>query len=65
MRLEATLIERAETFLRRPTLAGSAGVGETVPEGLESGACAHRISQATYGRLREMIRRSPHFVPCR
>jgi hypothetical protein len=65
MRLESTLIGRAETFLRRPTFAGGAGVRGTVLEGPESRACAHQISQATYRRLREMIRRSPHFVPCR
>jgi hypothetical protein len=34
---------------------------ETVLDDLESRACAHQISQATYRMLREMILRSPHF----
>jgi hypothetical protein len=62
MRLESTIIERVETFIRHPTFAGSDGVMEAVLEDLESRACAHLISQATYRRLREMILRSPHFA---
>jgi hypothetical protein len=34
---------------------------ETVLDDLESRACAHQISQATYQMLREMILHSPHF----
>jgi hypothetical protein len=62
MRLESTIIERVETFIRHPTFAGSDGVMETVLEDLECRACAHQISQVTYGRLREMLLRSPHFA---
>jgi hypothetical protein len=62
MRLESTVIERVETLVRHPNFAGSDGVMETVLEDLESRACAHQISQATYRRLREMILRSPHFA---
>ena len=65
MRLESTIIEQVETFLRHPTFAGSDGVMETVLNDLESRAGAHQISQATYERLRERILRSPHFAPCR
>jgi hypothetical protein len=62
MRLESTLIERVETFIGHPTFAGSDGVMEAILEDPGSRACAHQISQATYRRLREMIRRSPHFA---
>jgi hypothetical protein len=62
MRLECTIIERVEILLQHPTFAGSDGVMETVLQDLESWACAHQICQATYRRLREMIRRSPHFA---
>jgi hypothetical protein len=65
MRLESPIIERVETLVRHPAFAGSDGVMEAVPGDLESRACAHRISQATYRRLREMILSSPHIVPCR
>jgi hypothetical protein len=34
---------------------------ETVLDVVESRACAHQVSQATYRMLREMILRSPHF----
>jgi hypothetical protein len=61
MRLEFTIIEQVETFIRHPTFAGSDGVMETVLGDLESRACAQQISQATYRMLREMILRSPHF----
>ena len=63
MRLESTIIERVENYIRHPTFAGIDGVMETVLEDLESRACAHQISQATYGKLRELILRSPHFAP--
>jgi hypothetical protein len=62
MCLESTIFERVETFLRHPVFAGSDGVMETVLVDLESGVRAHRISQATYLRLRELILRSPHFA---
>ena len=62
MCLESTIIEEVETYIRHPTFAGSDGVMATVLDDLESRTCAHQISQATYGRLREMILRSPHFV---
>ena len=62
MRLESTIIERVETLIRHPNFARSDGVMETVLEDLEYRACAHQISQATYGKLREMILRSPHFA---
>jgi hypothetical protein len=61
MRLETTIIEQVETFIRHPTFAGSDGVMETVLDDLESRVCAQQISQATYRMLREMILRSPHF----
>jgi len=35
---------------------------ETVLDDLESRACDHQISEATYRMLREMILRSPHFA---
>ena len=63
MRLESTIIERVETFIRHPPFARSDAVMVTVLEDLESRACAHQISQATYLRLRELILRSPHFAP--
>jgi hypothetical protein len=61
MRLETTIIERVETFIRHPTFAGSDGVMETVLDDLESRACAQQISRETYRMLREVILRSPHF----
>jgi hypothetical protein len=61
MRLETTIIEQVETFIRHPTFAGSDGVMETVLDDLESRAGAQQISQATYRMLRDMILRSPHF----
>jgi hypothetical protein len=61
MRLESTIIEQVEDFIRHPVFAGSDGVMETVLDDLESRACARQISQATYRMLREMILRSPHF----
>ena len=61
MRLETTIIEQVEDFIRHPVFAGSDGVMETVLDDLESRACARQISQATYRMLREMILRSPHF----
>jgi hypothetical protein len=62
MCFESTIIDRVETYIRHPIFAGSDGVMETVLEDLESRACARQISLATYGRLREMILRSPHFA---
>jgi hypothetical protein len=62
MWLESTIIDRIETFIRHPTFARSDAVMETVLEDLESWACARQISQATFGRLRELILRSPHFA---
>ena len=62
MRLESTIIERVEDFIRHPVFAGSDGVMETVLGDRESRACAQQISQATYRMLREMILRSPHFA---
>ena len=61
MRLETTIIEQVEDFIRHPVFAGSDGVMETVLDDLESRACARQISQTTYRMLREMILRSPHF----
>jgi hypothetical protein len=61
MRLETTIIEQVETFIRHPTFAGSDGVMETVLDDLESRAGAQQISQSTYRMLRDMILRSPHF----
>jgi hypothetical protein len=62
MLLESTVIERVETLLRYPNFAGSDGIMETVLEDLESRACVHQISQATYRMSREMILRPPHFA---
>jgi hypothetical protein len=62
MPLESTVIERVETLLRHPNFSGSDGVMETVLEDLESRACAHQISQATYRMPREMILCPPHFA---
>ena len=62
MRLESTLIERVEDFIRHPVFAGSDGVMETVLDDLESRACAQQISQATYRMLREIVLRSPRFA---
>jgi hypothetical protein len=65
MPLESTIIEWVETLIRHPVFTGSDGVMETVLDDLESRACAHQISQATYRRLREMILGSPHIISCR
>jgi hypothetical protein len=62
MHPESAIIERVETLIHHPTFTGSDGVMETVLEDLECRACAHQISQVTYGRLREMLLRSPHFA---
>ena len=62
MCLESSIVERVEGFIRHPTFARSDAVMETVLEDLESRACAHQISPATYRMLREMILRSPHFA---
>jgi hypothetical protein len=62
MCIESTIIDMVETFVQHPTFARSDAVMETVLDDLDSRACVHQISQATYLRLREMILRSPHFV---
>jgi hypothetical protein len=62
MLLESRVIERVETLARHPNFAGSDGVMETVLEDLESRACTHQISHATYRMPRQMILRSPHFA---
>jgi hypothetical protein len=62
MRLESTIIERVESYIRHPVFAGSHAVMESVLDDLESWASAHQIGQATYLRLRELILRSPHCV---
>ena len=65
MRLESTVIERVETFVRHPVFAGSDRTMELVLDDLKSLARRGQIGEATHRRLREMIRRSPHFASCR
>jgi hypothetical protein len=62
MRLESTIIEGVETFIGHAPFAGSDGVREVVPGDLASRACARPIRRARCARLRERIRRSPHFA---
>jgi hypothetical protein len=64
MHLESTIIERTETFIRHPVFAGSNQAMALVLDDLESLERSGQIGQATYGRLRGMILRSPHMVPC-
>ena len=65
MALESTIIERVETLVRHPVYAGSDRVMDLILHDLESLEQRGQIGQATYRRLRGMILRSPHFVPCR
>ena len=65
MPLESTIIERVKTFVRHPVFAGSDQAMDLVLYDLESLERSGQIGQATYRRLREMILRSPHIVPCR
>ena len=65
MRLESTIIERVETFVRHPVFAGSDRTMDLVLDDLKSLERSGQIGQATYRRLREMIRRSPHLASCR
>ncbi|HEY2158047.1 MAG TPA: hypothetical protein VGH33_20630 [Isosphaeraceae bacterium] len=65
MRLESTIIERVETFVRHPVFAGSDRAMDLVLEDLKSLERSGQIGQVTYRRLREMIRRSPHIASCR
>ena len=65
MRLESTIIERVETFVRHPVFAGSGRAMDLVLDDLESLERSGQIGQATYRRLREMILRSPHLASCR
>jgi hypothetical protein len=65
MPLESTIIERVETFVRHPVFAGSDQAMDLVLDDLESLERSGQIGQATYRRLRELILRSPHIVPCR
>jgi hypothetical protein len=65
MPLESTIIERVETFVRHPVFAGSDQAVDLVLDDLESLERSGQIGQATYRKLREMILRSPHIVPCR
>jgi hypothetical protein len=62
MALEATIIERVETFVRHPVFAGSDKAMDLVLEDLEVMVEGGRIHPATYRRLREMILESPHFA---
>jgi hypothetical protein len=64
MPLESTIIERVETLVRHPVFAGSDAAMELVLDDLESLERSGQIGQATYGRLRGMILRSPHIVSC-
>ena len=65
MRLESTIIERVETLAHHPVFTGSEQAMGLVLDDLESLVRSGQIGQATYRRLRDMILRSPHIVPCR
>jgi hypothetical protein len=65
MHLESAIIERVEAFVRHPVFAGSDQAMNLVLDDLESLERSGQIDQATYRRLRGMIQRSPHLVPCR
>ena len=65
MHLESAIIERVETLVRHPVYAGSDQTMDLVLDDLESLERSGQIGQATYRRLREMILRSPHVIPCR
>jgi hypothetical protein len=60
--LESTIIERVETLAGHAVFAGSDRAMDLVLDDLESLERRGRIGPATYGRLREMILRSPHFA---
>jgi hypothetical protein len=65
MPLESAIIERVEILVRHPAFAGSDQTMDLVLDELESLERSGQIGQATYRRLRGMILRSPHIVPCR
>jgi hypothetical protein len=65
MHPESAIIERVETLIHHPIFEGSAGAMDNVLRDLGSLASSQQINHDTYGRLREMILRSPHFAPCR
>ena len=65
MHLESTILERVETFVRHPVFAGSDRAMDLVLDDLKSLERSGQIGRATYRRLREMIRRSPHLASCR
>jgi hypothetical protein len=65
MHRESIIIDRVETLVRHPVYAGSDKVMDFILEDLESLERSGQIGRATYQRLRGMIRRSPHIVPCR
>ena len=65
MPLESTIIKHVETIVHHPVFAGSDQAMDLILDDLESLERSGQIGQATYRRLREMILRSPHIVPCR
>jgi hypothetical protein len=65
MPLESIIIERVETLVHHPVYAGSDEAMDLILEDVESLERSGQIGQATYRRLRAMILRSPHIVPCR
>ncbi len=62
MHFESTIIERVETFVRHPGLAGSDKAMDLVLDDVEAMVKSGRIPQAGYRRLRQMILTSPHFA---
>jgi hypothetical protein len=65
MHLESTIIERVEACVRHPVFAGSDKAMDLVLYDLESLEQSGQIGRATYRRLRGLMLRSPHIVPCR
>ena len=65
MHLESTIIERVETLVRHPVFAGSDKTMNLIIADLRAMAEGGQIGEATYRKLRGMILRSPHIVPCR
>jgi hypothetical protein len=65
MRLESTIIERVETFVRHPVFAGSDRAMDLVLDDLKSRERSGQIGQAAYWSLREMFLGSPHVAACR
>jgi hypothetical protein len=65
MPFESNIIERVEILVRHPVFAGSDQAMDLVLDDLESLERSGRIGDETYRRLRDMILRSPHVVPCR